>query len=130
MSLITIPKEELVQLETAIKEKDRIIAEQKNYLVVMEGYRLYYSVLFEQSQALYLYSLRQLTLMLSFPSGTPDEAARLARLTDIDKLALTHGDVVKQAIAAWHAYLRDHPQIQKILNLQVPDIPVTPTGAV
>ena len=128
MSMITIPKSELEQLEAAIKERDQIIAQQKDLLEVAEGYIHYFAVLFQTSQAQSLRLIREQHFLVWPPSGTPAEITRLERIADIDRKTVKHQEVLNKSISIWQAYLENHPHAKKILigeyNLQLPPVGV------
>jgi hypothetical protein len=126
MVMITIPKEELLQVEATIKEKNRIIEQQKNSLEAMEGFRLYHAVQFAESGMAIAKLIKLLNVLVVYSPGTPEEAGRLSRLDDMSKEVIKHEKDRKTAIAIWQQYLRDHPLVEKILigefNLQLPDL--------
>ncbi len=127
MSMIEIPKEELDQLEAAIREKDRTIAEQKINLETREGYRLFNAIQFASAGIMISKLVRKINRIALFPPDTPEEAARLTRLADLDEMVVKQETDLKKATDAWNTYLLNYPHVDKILvgeyELKIPQLP-------
>jgi len=134
MSMITIQKSELEEMEKVIKEKDHIIARQREkiaqqiaYQQITEGYRLYHAILFAGAGVTVSKLIRHLNRVVIYPEGSPEETARNARLADNELMVAKHEEDFGKAAEAWQAYLSDHPPVEEILvgqcGMQIPQNP-------